>query len=306
MITMNRRRFLTAVGAAVIAPRRPAWAQVPAVPPATAPAQAPRLRVCDLVELGRTGIRASRLAIGTGTRAGREQRELGEQGLIRLLRHALDQGVQWWDTADLYKTQTLMRAALREIPRDRVTITSKTSARDAAGIKADIERFRRELGTDYIDILLLHCLTDGDWPDKMRPAMEALSQARAAGHVRAVGCSCHTFEALTAAMNEPWVEVNLARFNPFARVMDVAKPEEVPRVAGVLAEMHRRGKVVYGMKILGEGALQGDDIDRSLRFALAQPWLSGFTIGFSSPAQIDDIARRVEAVDIRRPASLPA
>ncbi len=306
MVNMNRRRFLAAVGAAVIAPSRPVWGRVPADSPATAPAQPPRLRGCDLVELGRTGIKASRLAVGTGTKAGREQRDLGEQGLTRLLRHALDQGVQWWDTADLYKTHTLLRAALREIPRERVTITSKTSARDAAGIKGDIERFRRELGTDYIDIVLLHCLTDGDWPEKMRSAMDALSQARAAGHVRAVGCSCHTFEALTAAMNEPWVEVNLARFNPFAKVMDVARPEDVPRVAGLLAEMHRRGKVIYGMKILGEGSLQGDDIDRSLRFALAQPWLSGFTIGFGSAAQIDDIARRIEAADIRRPASLPA
>jgi aryl-alcohol dehydrogenase-like predicted oxidoreductase len=250
----------------------------------------------DTVKLAGTGIMPSRLAIGTGTRSGTEQRALGVEGFAKLLRYGLDQGVRWWDAADMYKTHPHVRAALKEIQRDRVVITSKTSAKDAAGIRADIERFRKEMDTDYIDIVLLHCMTDGEWPKKMRGAMDALSDAKQKGHVRAVGCSCHTFEALRAAADEPWVEVDLARVNPFGRIMDVKKTEEVPRVLEVLETMHRRGKAVYGMKVLGEGAFKGEQIDQSLQFVLSKRFISGFTIGFSSRDQIDDIARRMERV----------
>lgn len=248
----------------------------------------------DTVTLAGTGIQPSRLAMGTGTRSGSEQRALGMDGLVRLLHYGIDQGVHWWDGADSYKTHPYIRTALKEIKRDRVVITSKTGAKDAAGVRADIERFRKEMDTDYIDIVLLHCMTDGKWPEKMRGAMDALSEAKQKGHVRAVGCSCHTFAALQAAADEPWVEVDLARVNPFAKVMDVEQPQDVSKVLEVLETMHRRGKAVYGMKILGEGALKGDQIDKSLQFVLSKPFISGFTIGFSSEKQLDDIIQRIE------------
>ncbi|HOJ75030.1 MAG TPA: aldo/keto reductase [Phycisphaerae bacterium] len=257
-----------------------------------------RPRAHDTVVLGKTGIRPSRLSMGTGTRSGSEQRALGVDGFVKLLHYGLDQGICWWDAADMYKTHPHLRAALKEIRRDRVVITSKTSAKDAAGVRADIERFRKELDSDYIDIVLLHCMTDGKWPEKMRGAMDALSEAKEKQHVRAVGCSCHTFEALQAAADEPWVEVDLARINPFGKIMDVNKAEDVPRVIEVLETMYRRGKAIYGMKILGEGAFKGEQIDRSLQFVLSKPFVSGFTIGFSSREQIDDIVRRIERVAV--------
>ena len=266
---------------------------VATAPAATRPA---RLHAHDTVTLARTGIRPSRLAIGTGTRSGTEQRAIGLDSFVRMMRHGLDEGIRWWDAADMYKTHPYVREALKQVKRDQVVLTSKTQSKDAAGVRADIERFRQEMNTDYIDIVLLHCMTDGEWPAKMRGAMDALSEAKAKGQVRAVGCSCHTFEALQAAADEPWVEVDLARINPFGRIMDVGKAEEVPRVLQVLETMHRRGKAVYGMKILGEGAFKEDQIDRSLQFVLSKPFVSGFTIGFSSPRQIDDIIRRIERI----------
>jgi aryl-alcohol dehydrogenase-like predicted oxidoreductase len=299
MNELTRRRFMEVLGAAGVgaAVERVLAGQTPASARSEDAASQPattRPAASDTVALGRTGVRPSRLAIGTGTRSGTEQRAVGMDGFVRVLRHGHDQGVRWWDGADMYQTHPHLRAALKDLHRDEVVITSKTQAKTAEGVKADIERFRRELDTDYIDIVLLHCMTDGQWPKKLRGAMDALSEAKARGHVRAVGCSCHTFEALQAAAAEPWVEVDLARINPFGRIMDVEKAEEVPRVVEVLADMHRRGKAVYGMKILAEGAFKGDQIDRSLRFALAQPYLSGFTIGFSKTEQIDDIMRRIE------------
>ena len=298
MSTMDRRQFLarSAGFAGTIVTARTLCAEVASAPAVTRPARTGPFRANDVITLGKTGIKASRLAIGTGTRGGGEQRKVGIEGMVKLLRHGFDQGVRWWDVADMYQTHPHVRAALAELKpkREEVTITSKTWSRDAQGVRADLERFHKELNTDYIDILLLHCQQEPDWPAKMKGPMEVLSEAKQKGIVRAVGCSCHGFSALQAAADEPWVEVSLARINPFAENMDVAKPEEVPKVRQVLETMHRRGKVVYGMKILGEGSLKDEQIDKSLRFVLGQDFISGFAIGFSRPEQIDDIARRIE------------
>lgn len=305
MDSMNRRDFLTrtttvavglSLGARVLAD--------PAVQTRPSAGKAP-LKAADQVVLAKTGIKTSRLSIGTGTKGGSEQKQQGVEGMVKLFRSALDEGVRWWDVADMYKSHPYVKAALKEIKRDQVTITSKTWCREKTGNEArdkvveDVKRFRDEMGTDYIDIVLLHCMEDPAWPTKLRPAMDALSEMKEKGWVRAVGCSCHSFEALKAAADEPWVEVDLARINPFATLMDVKKAEEVSRVEAVLKTMHERGKAVYGMKILGEGQFKGERIEESLRFALSKPYLSGFTIGFSKPEQITDIARRIDRLGIR-------
>lgn len=298
MSTIRRRELLgkaAGVLGAALAPA--AFGEPPIAAPASRPTSAPaKLKAGDVITLGRTGIKASRLAIGTGTESGAEQRRLGIQGLVKLLRHGFDQGVRWWDVADSYKTHPHVKAALKEMSRDEVTITSKTSAKDAGGIKADIERFRREMGTDYIDIILLHCMMDGDWPEKLKGARDALSEAKQKGLVRAVGCSCHTFDALQAAADSDWVDVDLARINPFAAVMDINRKDEVPQVLQILQRMHERGTAVYGMKILGAGTFKGNMIERSIRFILQQKCVSAFVIGFSKAEDIDDIVRRIERV----------
>jgi len=298
MNTIHRREFLGRAAGVVGAALAPGvFGAQATVAPASRPTSAPsKLKASDVVTLGRTGIKASRLAIGTGTESGAEQRRLGIEGLVRLFRHGFDQGVRWWDVADSYKTHPHVRAALKEMRRDEVTITSKTSAKDSEGVKADIERFRREMGTDYIDIVLLHCMMDGNWPEKLKGAMDALSEAKQKGHVRAVGCSCHTYDALEAAADSDWVDVDLARINPYAAVMDVDGKEEVPQVQQALQRMHQRGKAVYGMKILGAGTFRGDRIEQSVRFILQQRFVSGFVIGFSKTDHIDDIVRRIERV----------
>ncbi len=298
MSRMDRREFLgqtAAVVGSLIAGGVRAD-QVLTTRPAAPASRPARLRPGDVITLGRTGIKTSRLAIGTGTEAGGEQRRLGIDGLVRLFRYGFDHGIRWWETADMYKTHPHIAAALKEIKRDQVTITTKTQAKDYDGVKADVERFRREMGTDYIDIVLLHCMEDGNWPEKLRGARDALSEAKDKGHVRAVGCSCHTFDALQAAADSPWVDVDLARINPFAAIMDVEKRSEVPLVLQTLKRMHDQGKAVYGMKIVGAGTFKGDKIDQSLRFIVQQRFVSGFVIGFSKSEHIDDISRRMEHV----------
>jgi aryl-alcohol dehydrogenase-like predicted oxidoreductase len=184
----------------------------------------------DIVEFGKTGLSVSRLAFGTGTHgwAGRsEQTDLGVDKLASLLRLAYDHGVNFWDAADTYGSHPHVAKALKGLPRDEVVIATKTTSRTAAQVTQDVERFLRELGTDVLDIVLLHFVTQADWPQRYAGAMEALSQAKEQGQVRAVGVSCHG--------------VN----------MD-APPS---RVAPVIERLYASGKAVYGMKVLGCGQL---------------------------------------------------
>jgi len=155
-------------------------------------------------------------------------------------------------------------------------------------MKADLDRFRKELDTDYIDIILLHCMTAKNWPLERQGAMDILSQAREDKIIRAHGVSCHTLEALQSAASSPWVQIDLARINPAGVEMDA----DVPTVRRILKQMSASGKAVIGMKILGAGKLV-NRMDECLRFAMAQEYLDCFTIGIESIDQLLDLERRI-------------
>jgi 1-deoxyxylulose-5-phosphate synthase len=254
----------------------------------------------DKITLGPRKIAVSRLAMGTGTvgsgGSSNQTRKLGYTGLAELLRAAYDQGVTFWDAADQYGSHPYLREALKTVPREKVVILTKTNSSTAAEVKSDLDRFRRELGTDYIDILLLHCMTDGDWNRTMRGPMEVISEAREKGIVRSHGTSCHTLSALRTAVAEPWVEVDLARINAAQLHMD----SDPRTVLSVLREMKQAGKGVIGMKILGQGGLR-HKVAESLQFALAhQPdYFDGFTIGSESRTEMEDLLRKIPAASTR-------
>ena len=248
----------------------------------------------DTVTLGRTGIKTSRLAMGTGT-VGYDhhsnQTALGVKGLSELLLNGFDHGLRFFDAADSYGSHAHVAEALKHVQRDKVTVLTKTWARNAAGVRADLDRFRRELGTDYLDVCLMHCLTEADWSTRFRGAMDALSEAKEKGIIRAHGCSCHSIEALRAAAKSPWVEIDLARINPIGSRMDA----EPATVVGVLREMKAAGKAVVGMKILGQGDLRGRQSE-ALRYALGLGVLDAFTIGAESKKEQEDLIARVASV----------
>jgi predicted aldo/keto reductase-like oxidoreductase len=187
-----------------------------------------------------------------------------------------------------------VREALKRVPRQKVTVLTKTRAATEKEMRADLDRFRRELGTDYIDILLLHCMVDGNWPEEKKGAMAVISEAKAKGIVRTHGTSCHTLEALKTASANPWVEVDLARINPAKVAMDA----EVDTVLGVLRQMKAAGKGVIGMKILGAGRLR-TQVDKSLQFALAQDCVDAFTIGAESRAEMLELVNKIPAASVR-------
>ena len=291
---MKRRRFLrcgvTAVGGAYVGLKGfPQYVY----------AAAPPKRAQDVVTLGRTGIRVSRLAQGTGTRGGNKMsnqiRRLGDRGLADLLVAGVDSGLTFWDLADQYGSHPHARHALQTVKRDRVVILSKTRATTESEMRADLDRFRQEIGTDHLDIVLLHALSRADWPQVKEGAMAVLAEAKARGVIRAHGVSCHDFGALKTAAASDWVDVDLARLNPAGVLMD-GTPHDVVEV---LRTMKQRGKGVIGMKILGEGRLR-DRVDEALQFALAQDVLDAFTIGAESQDELQDLLKRIPAASAAR------
>lgn len=258
------------------------------------PASNRKFSAADRITLGRTGLVTSRLAMGTGTvGSGHHSRQtaLGVDGLSRLLLNGYDQGLRFFDSADSYGSHPHVAKALQQLDRSQVTVLSKSWARDPTEMRADIDRFRRELRIDYIDIFLMHCLTETDWTTRYRPVMDVLEEAKHRGIIRAHGCSCHSIEALRAAAASPWVDVDLVRINPIGAHMD-ADPDTV---VNVIRQMKSAGKAVIGMKILGQGELR-DRQDEALKFALDLDLLDALTIGAESIAEQDDLLRRISAV----------
>jgi aryl-alcohol dehydrogenase-like predicted oxidoreductase len=247
----------------------------------------------DTVTLGKTGITTSRLAMGTGTNGvghSSHQSSLGVRGLSDLLLNGYDHGLRFFDSADAYGSHPHVAEALKHVPRDKVAVLTKSWTRDPAGMRADLDRFRKELGTDYIDVCLIHCVTEADWTQRYRGVMDVLSEAKQKGIIRAHGVSCHSIEALRAAAASPWVEVDLVRINPVGAIMDASPDEVVP----VIRQMRAAGKGIVGMKILGAGALRRRQ-DEALKYALSLGLLDSFTIGAESKAEQEDLIRRIAA-----------
>jgi 1-deoxyxylulose-5-phosphate synthase len=248
----------------------------------------------DEVVLGRTGIRTSRLAMGTGTIGfgGRSnQTKLGISPFTNLLLNGYhENGLRFFDSADSYGSHPYVAAALKQLPRDKVTVLTKTDARDAAGVRADLDRFRRELGIDHIDIVLIHCVTERDWTTRYQGAMDVLSEAKEKGVIRAHGVSCHSLEALRAAASSPWVDIDLVRLNPIGSHMD-AEPDIV---ISVIKQMRSQGKGIVGMKILGQGELR-DRASEAVRYALGTGVLDAFTIGAESQREQNNLIQRIAA-----------
>jgi 1-deoxyxylulose-5-phosphate synthase len=286
---MDRREFLirsaSGLGATWLTPKD-VLAALATQPPVA------KFSASDTVTLGGTGIKTSRLAMGTGTVGyghHSNQTALGVKGLSDLLLNGYDQGLRFFDAADSYGSHAHVAEALKHVPRDRVTVLTKTWARDPASARADLDRFRRELGVDHLDVCLMHCLTEADWTERFKGVMDVLSEAKQKGIIRAHGCSCHSIEALRAAAKS-WVEIDLARINPIGSHMD-GDPQTV---VSVLREMKGAGKAVIGMKILGQGDLRNRQSE-ALRYALSLGVLDAFTIGAESRTEQEDLIRRVAA-----------
>ncbi len=298
----SRRRFLGAAlagaGALAVGPR---WFSSGQAKAATA-----KRTATDIVTLGKTGIKVSRLAQGTGYNGGGRSSahtRLGEKEFDKLIHHDLDRGIRFMDMADLYGSHPYVRHALAQSKRDNIAYLSKIWPETqywnaySGGAKAEIDRFRKELNTDVIDVCLLHCMRNSNWAEEHKRARDELDELKSQGAVRAVGVSCHDFGALKVAASHPWVDVILARINNVGRdaMMDASVEEVVP----VLKQAKANGKAIIGMKIFGAGRLTSpEQKDASLKFVFENELVDAITVGMLSTEQIDDtIARMNKALN---------
>ena len=291
---MNRREFLRRSGGLAAGA-----VSLQAFPYHLYAAERPK-QASDVVPLGATGLNVSRLAMGTGTNgvhhASDQTRALGRDGVARMFKAGFDNGVTFWDSArPIREPPAPARGAADGMPREKVTILTKTEATTEVEMRSDLDRFRQEIGTDYIDILLLHCLTEADWPERRKAVMNVLSEAREKGIVRAHGVSCRTLSGVEGGGSESdWVQVDLARVNPAGASMDA----DPATVLGVLREMKAKGKGVIGMKVLGAGALV-NRADECFQWQLAQENVDCFTLGMKSEAELARTLRQIPAASVR-------
>src|SRR5262252_9361399 len=248
----------------------------------------------DKVKLGKSGLMPSLVGIGTGTigvNHASNQTRLGQEAFDRLMRHALDSGITFFDLADQYGSMPYFGRAMKGIPRDRYLIQTKTNSRDPQKARDDIDRFLRELGTDHIDSLIVHCVTEADWTTRYRGVMDVFEEAKQQGKIRAHGVTCHDFGALKAAAASDWVQINQVRFNPMAKHMDA----DVETARALFAKMRAKGQGMIGMKVVGQGDIvNGDKAIRPeacYRFQIESGVVDAFVIGVEKTEHIDQMLR---------------
>ncbi len=263
-------------------------------------------RVADpfqMVSLGNTGIKVPLISSGTGYSGGNRQSNqtrLGKEKFEALLHYEFERGIRFFDCADTYGTHPYVTSAFQSLPRDKYILSSKIWFH-AGGIPeterpdADIvvQRFLKELKTDYLDLLLMHCLTDPNWPKQFEKQMEIMEKLKEKGMIRAHGVSIHSLPALKACLDNPWVDFVHTRINAYGDAMDDRNPEVV---AEVIKKLHEQGKGIVGMKLIGNGNFRNDPekIDTSLRYVLTLKSVDTLIIGFETPDEVDDYVTRVE------------
>jgi len=261
----------------------------------------------DRVKLGNSGLVTTRLSMGTGYQTRNRQSFIARMSFEDaeiLIREAYNRGVRMFDLADTYGTHNHVGKALKAYPRSDYTIFTKLwflrgrnipeGVRPGEETEAEVTRFIKELNTDYIDALQLHCATSGNWISELSDYMTTLDKLKQKGVIRSHGITCHSLPAVEAAVNEPWVDTIHVRINPYNVNMD----DTVEKVEPVVKQLHQAGKGVIGMKILGEGKLVESDeqIDHCFSYALQLGALDVLTIGFDKISNIEDCENRIRKV----------
>jgi aryl-alcohol dehydrogenase-like predicted oxidoreductase len=292
---LSRRDFLRGTVAAGVAAGTVGW---------PAAGQAARRSATDWVALGDSGVQVTRLAFGTGSWAGKVQRELGQEAFTRLVRHAYDRGIRFFESADAYAGMHEMLAiALRGIPRDTYRLMTKCRVRASEEVGATLDRFRKELESEYFDVVLLHCVRVPDWAEQTKRMRDGLSEAKEKKVVRAHGASCHGLLPLRAfPASTDWLDVALLRVNHDGTRMDSLKTVDsddrgdVNEVVGHVRTIRGQGTGVIGMKVMGEGLFKTpEQRDASIRFVMKLGTVDAVTIGYKSAAEVDEAIERIDA-----------
>jgi 1-deoxyxylulose-5-phosphate synthase len=258
------------------------------------PVSARRGSATDMVTLGRSGVKVTRLAFGTGTISGQVQRDLGQEGFTRLVRHAYDRGIRFFETSESYaEMHRMLGIALKGIPRDSYQLMSKVTTRNGVDPQQKFDELRRLANTDYFDIMLLHWQHTATWPTDTARWQDAILEVQSRKVVLSHGASVHGLPALRRVPGNTWLEVAMIRMNHTGKSMDAEDyatqgPGNVPEVVTHVKEVRQQGLGVISMKLAGEGTFDREDRRNAMRFAFRHAGVDCVTVGYKSPAEIDE------------------
>jgi len=290
MSSFSRRDFLKATAAAGAA-----------VTLSNVPLSAETRRATDLVPLGKSGVKVTRLAFGTGSFSGEVQRSLGQESFNRLVRHAYDNGIRFFETADSYgEMHTMLGIALKGIPRDSYQLMTKVTTFDGADPHQRIDELRRQINSDYFDVMLLHWQRGTDWPHETTGWQSAIEKAQDRKVVLARGASVHGLPALQQVPAFNWLQVAMIRCNHNGTRMDTPVADgpgrgNVPEVVERIHAARAAGQGVISMKLIGEGVFNREDRQKAMRFAFQNAKVDAVTVGYKNAAEIDEAIENVNA-----------
>lgn len=283
MSNFTRREFLKtglAAGTIVAAGSLPLFAE--------------RQKATDLVTLGRSGVKVTRLAFGTGTYSGEVQRDLGQEGFTRLVRYAYDHGIRFFETAESYgEMHKMLGVALKGVPRDSYQLMSKVTTFNGGDPQHKFDELRKLANTEYFDIMLLHWQHTGTWPSDTIRWQDAILEAQSKKVIVSHGASVHGLPALRRVPGNKWLEIAMIRMNHKGKSMDAEDyatqgPGNVPEVVDHVKEVRKEGMGVISMKLAGEGTFNREDRQKAMRFAFRNAGVDCVTVGYKNTSEIDE------------------
>jgi aryl-alcohol dehydrogenase-like predicted oxidoreductase len=283
MIHSSRRDFLkTGLAAGVLASA------------GSLPLVAERKTATDMVTLGKSNIRVTRLAFGTGSMSGQVQRDLGQAEFTRQVRYAHDRGIRFFETAESYgDMHRRLGIALEGVPRDSYQIMSKVTTREGVDPQQKIDELRKLAKTEYFDIMLLHWQHTSTWPVDSSRWQDGIMEAEQKKVVLSHGASVHGLPALRQVPGNKWLDVAMIRVNHVGTRMDAEDYDtdglgNVSEVVTHVKQVRKEGMGVISMKLVGEGVFNREDRQKAMRFAFRNAGVDAVTVGYKSTAEIDE------------------
>ena len=257
-------------------------------------ARAAKRTATDWVTLGKSGIKVTRLALGTGTYSGRVQRDLGQEQFTRLVRYAYDRGIRFFETAESYgQMHQMLGVALKGIPRDSYRLMTKVTTYESGDPQGKIDELRKLANTEYFDIVLMHWQHVASWPTDTVRWQDGILEAQSKKVVLGHGASVHGLPALRKFPGNQWLDIAMIRMNHTGIHMDSedfnARMGDVNEVVQHTHEVHKQGMGVISMKLAGEGTYTTrEDRQKALKFAFGTASVDAVTIGYKNTAEIDE------------------
>jgi predicted aldo/keto reductase-like oxidoreductase len=265
----------------------------------TLPLAAEKQTATDWVTLGHSDLKVTRLAFGTGSFSGAVQRNLGQEAFNRLVRHAYDSGIRFFETSDSYgEMHSMLGVALQGIPRNSYRIMTKVTTEDSMDPQRKIDELRRQVRSDYFDILLLHWQHTGSWVQDTRHWQDAVIVAQKRGAVHVRGASVHGLPALRQVPSFDWLQVAMIRVNHNGTRMDTEIADgpgrgNVQEVVGHIHQARAAGIGVISMKLTGEGTFNREDRQKAMKFAFRDAGVDSVTVGYKNNAEVDEAIENI-------------